>query len=168
MARVLVTGAGGYIGTTLVPTLLEKGYQVRALDRFFFGRELLREDPGIEVVQEDSRKIRPEHLAGTDAVVDLAALSNDPSSELFQKETWEINCEARVRTATLAKEQGVQRYILPSSCSVYGFQSNGHARRFAMEADAARARRRGSDLFSAEDGSRQSERRDFQYRCKPE
>src|SRR6266576_2449901 len=52
MARVLVTGAGGYIGTTLVPTLLEQGHQVRALDRFFFGRALLREDPRIEVVQE--------------------------------------------------------------------------------------------------------------------
>src|SRR6266853_1251828 len=56
MSRVLVTGAGGYIGTTLVPALLEQGYQVRALDRFFFGRELLQEDPRIEVVQEDSRK----------------------------------------------------------------------------------------------------------------
>jgi len=107
--------------------LLEQGYQVRALDRFFFGRELLREDPRVEVVQEDSRKIRPEHLADTEAVVDLAALSNDPSGELFQRETWEINCEARVRTAGLAKEMGVQRYILPSSCSVYGFQQNGHA-----------------------------------------
>ena len=121
MPKALVTGAGGYIGTTLVPMLVQQGYEVRAFDRYFFGKNLLPQDSRIEVVQEDTRRLKPQHLAGVDCVVDLAALSNDPSGELFQKETWEINCTARVHTAHLAKQMGAQRYIFPSSCSIYGF-----------------------------------------------
>lgn len=126
MTRVLVTGAGGYIGTTLVPMLLEEGYEVRAVDRFFFGRHLLPEHDRLEVVVEDCRKLTPEHFAGVEAVIDLAAISNDPSGELFQEATLQINRDARVRAARLAKEAGVRRYILPSSCSIYGFQEDGH------------------------------------------
>lgn len=122
MQRILVTGAGGYIGTTLVPMLLEQGYGVRAVDRFFFGRNLLPEHPRLEVVQEDVRRLRLDHFVGIDGVIDLAAISNDPSGELFQDATWAVNHRARVRCARLAKAAGVKRYVLPSSCSIYGFQ----------------------------------------------
>jgi nucleoside-diphosphate-sugar epimerase len=118
-----VTGAGGYIGAVLVPMLLEQGYRVRALDRFFFGNDLLPEHDLLEVVKEDSRRITLDHLSGVDAVIDLVAVSNDPSGELFQEATWEINWQSRVRTAQIAKQAGATRYVLPSSCSIYGFQA---------------------------------------------
>jgi len=121
METVLVTGAGGYIGTVLVPMLLEAGYNVRALDRYFFGRDLLSNHEHLEIVIEDPRCVRPEQLDGVDYVIDLAAVSNDPSGEQFRDETYAINHLSRVRTAKLAKAACVKRYILPSSCSIYGF-----------------------------------------------
>lgn len=122
MSVVLVTGGGGYIGTTLVPMLLEEGHQVRVIDRFFFGRHLLEAHDRLELITEDTRRLSPDHFEDVSSVIDLAAISNDPSGELFQQATWAINHRARVRCATLAKSAGVERYILPSSCSVYGFQ----------------------------------------------
>jgi nucleoside-diphosphate-sugar epimerase len=122
METVLVTGAGGYIGSVLVNKLLKAGYRVKAVDRFFFGKEKLGNCENLELIQEDVRKLPPSLLHGVDYVIDLAAVSNDPSGELFSNATWQINYMARVRTAKLSKEMGVKRYILPSSCSVYGFQ----------------------------------------------
>ena len=117
--------AGGYIGTTLVPMLLGAGHRVRAIDRFFFGREFLCDHERLEVVREDSRRLQPAHLEGIEAVIDLVGISNDPSGELFAKATMEINWQSRARTAQLAKAAGARRYVLPSSCSIYGFQPAG-------------------------------------------
>ncbi len=123
MKRVLITGAGGYIGSVLVRLLLEHGYNVVAVDRFFFGKQTLpAQAKGLEALQEDIRWLDESALRGVDAVIDLAALSNDPSGELDPQKTWEINHQGRVRIARLAKEGGVSKYIFPSSCSVYGFQ----------------------------------------------
>lgn len=117
-----MTGAGGYIGTTLVPMLLERGYRVRVVDRFYFGDQRLPAHPSLELVRDDTRHMQSDYMRDVDAVIDLAALSNDASGEIDPQFTWEINHEARVRTARIAREEGVRRYILPSSCSIYGFQ----------------------------------------------
>jgi nucleoside-diphosphate-sugar epimerase len=123
MRTVLVTGAGGYIGSVLVPKLLAKGFKVKALDRYFFGTDKLEPHPNLVTIHEDSRRIREEHFAEVEAVIDLVALSNDPSGELFREATYQINHISRARTANMAKKFGVKTYILPSSCSIYGFQS---------------------------------------------
>jgi nucleoside-diphosphate-sugar epimerase len=124
MSRVLVTGGGGYIGSVLVPILLEGGFEVRVIDRFFFGSGTLPEDPRLEKMVGDTRRLEAKHFEGVDAVIDLAAISNDPSGELFESATRAINHRARARCAQLAKANGVSRYVLPSSCSVYGFQDH--------------------------------------------
>jgi nucleoside-diphosphate-sugar epimerase len=117
--NILVTGAGGYIGSVLVPTLLKKGFKVVAIDRFFFGN-YLKPNKNLKIVYEDIRKINSKNFRNIDAVIDLAAISNDPSGEKFKQQTYDINFKARVNNAKLAKKNNVKRYILPSSCSNYG------------------------------------------------
>jgi len=122
--RFLVTGGAGYIGSVLVARLLKEGHHVIVLDRFFFGRESLKnviKNPKLKLIQDDTRWFNPSVLKNIDVVMDLAALSNDPSGELDPKKTLEINYNGRARVARLSKKAGVKRYILASSCSIYGF-----------------------------------------------
>jgi len=125
--RVLVTGGAGYIGSVLMRMLLDKGYKVLCLDRLFFGRETLADvlgDPNFELLKDDIRWFDPKVLEGVHIVMDLASLSNDPSGELNPAKTIDINYLGRVRVAKLSKRYSVERYILASTCSVYGFHED--------------------------------------------
>src|SRR4030042_1474586 len=121
--RVLVTGGAGYIGSVLSKILVEKGHDVSCLDRFFFGKEDIENvSDKINLIKDDIRWFNSDILKGVDAVLDLASLSNDPSGELDPQKTLEINYKGRVRVATLSKKYKVGKYVLASTCSVYGFQ----------------------------------------------
>ena len=122
MQTILITGGAGYIGSVLVPMLLASGDKVVVIDQFYFGRQTLPEHPLLHCIHQDSRSISLQQLNEVDCIIDLAAMSNDPCGETFAKLTSEVNHLARYRTARLAQEAGVKRYILPSSCSVYGYQ----------------------------------------------
>lgn len=123
--RVVVTGGAGYLGSVLVPELRAAGHTVTVLDRFFFGPESLPKEgtEGVDRVRDDIRWVDGRVLEGAEALVDLAALSNDPAGELDPWKTLEINFLGRSRMARLAREAGLARYLVSSSCSLYGFQS---------------------------------------------
>ena len=119
--RVMVTGHTGYIGTVLVPMLLERGYDVVGLDSDLFEDCTFGEDPvAIPSLRKDVRDVELADLEGVDAVLHLAGLSNDPLGDYRPGLTEQINYEASVRLARLARQAGASRYIFSSSCSNYG------------------------------------------------
>lgn len=122
--KVLVTGHRGYIGTVMVPVLLQGGHDVAGCDSDLYerctyegGGEILE----IPSIRKDVRDIVVGDLSGFDAIIHLAALSNDPLSDLNPEITYSINHRASVRLAELGKNAGVRRFLLASSCSNYGF-----------------------------------------------
>ncbi|WP_029073699.1 NAD-dependent epimerase/dehydratase family protein [Kaistia adipata] len=121
--KVLVTGHRGYIGTVMVPMLLAAGHAVTGCDTDFYSDCSFAPGGTIAPVPEIRRDVRDlgvDDLRGFDAVIHLAALSNDPLGDLSEDLTYEINHLASVRLATLAKMAGVRRFLFASSCSNYG------------------------------------------------
>jgi dTDP-4-amino-4,6-dideoxygalactose transaminase/nucleoside-diphosphate-sugar epimerase len=127
--RVLVTGGAGYLGSVLVPMLLDEGCEVQVFDRLLFGRQPLAavlDHPRFRLIEGDITRLGDanELLDGVDTVFHLAGLSNDPTCDLKPELTHRVNYEATTELARRASRAGVRRFLFASSCSVYGANSN--------------------------------------------
>jgi len=122
--RVLITGHQGYIGAVMTPMLLADGHEVTGLDSDLYeGCDFSADLAEVPSLRKDLRDLTVKDLAGFDAVIHLAGLSNDPVGDLDPDCTYEINHRASIRMAELAREAGVQRFLFSSSCSIYGAAS---------------------------------------------
>jgi nucleoside-diphosphate-sugar epimerase len=119
--RVLVTGHNGYIGTALVPMLQEADHEVVGLDNYLYEDCTFGDDVAdVPALRMDVRDVTAAELERFEAVLHLAAISNDPVGDLAPDTTFDINHRAAARLAQKAKEAGVSRFIFSSSCSLYG------------------------------------------------
>jgi nucleoside-diphosphate-sugar epimerase len=117
---VLITGGAGYIGSLRTGRLLERGYNVRLLDRLYWGEGPLEAYSGrIEVEVADVRDIPPPALDGVDGVIHLAGLSNDPTAEYDPEANWQMNAVATETLGNACVERGIERIVFASSCSLY-------------------------------------------------
>jgi nucleoside-diphosphate-sugar epimerase len=138
---ILVAGGAGYIGSVLVPKLLNRGYRVRVLDRLFFGEDSLagiRDQ--IDLLVADVREVPAHALDGIDGVMNLSGLSNDPTAEFKPEANWQMNAIATETLARACLERDIERYVFASSCSLYdGMPPGMHAETADIQPRAAYA-----------------------------
>lgn len=118
--KIFVTGHLGYIGRILTQVLVNNGFEVVGCDTGFFPANFIKDEVDVKNINKDIRDLTKDDISGFDAVIHLAALANDPASDLNPTWTEEINYKATIQLAEISKECGVERFILSSSCSVYG------------------------------------------------
>jgi nucleoside-diphosphate-sugar epimerase len=119
--KVLIAGGAGYVGSALIPKLLDRGYKVDVVDLFWFGNHLPRQ---VGILKKDIFQLTEEDLHPYDQVVFLAGLSNDPMAEYSPSKNFVFNAAAPSYLAYIAKRAKVKRYVYASSCSVYGYTEN--------------------------------------------
>jgi nucleoside-diphosphate-sugar epimerase len=119
--RILIAGGAGYIGSVLIPKLLDRGYQVGVVDLFWFGNNL---PESVSILSKDIFELQTSDLADYDQVIFLAGLSNDPMADFSPSKNFVFNAAAPAYLAYIAKKAGVKRYVYASSCSVYGYTEN--------------------------------------------
>lgn len=119
--RLLIAGGAGYIGSALIPKLLERGYDVDVVDLFWFGNHLPQQ---VGIVHKDLFEITTDDVKNYDQVIFLAGLSNDPMADFSPSQNFIYNAAAPAYLAYIAKKAGARRFIYASSCSVYGYTEN--------------------------------------------
>jgi nucleoside-diphosphate-sugar epimerase len=124
--KILLTGHRGYIGVEMASVLRAAGHEVVGFDTGFFDEcDFVSPPDELPELRVDLRDVEVKHVAGCDAVIHMAALSNDPLGDLNPNITYDINLHASVRLARAAKEAGVKRFLFSSSCSLYGAGGDG-------------------------------------------
>lgn len=119
--KILVVGGAGYIGSVLLPELLERGYDIDVIDLFWFGNHLPQE---INAINKDIFDLKEKDLESYEIVIFMAGLSNDPMAEYSPAENFISNASAPAFLGYIAKKAGVRRFIYAGSCSVYGYTVN--------------------------------------------
>ena len=119
--KILIAGGAGYIGSVLIPKLLERGYDISVIDLFWFGNHLPKE---INIINKDIFDLQTADVRGFDQVIFLGGLSNDPMAEFSPSKNFIYNAAAPAFLGYVSKQAGVKRFIYAGSCSVYGYTVN--------------------------------------------